>query len=264
MIPKPRARNPAIPGTTKDRTGAAGILRRAYADINRRFAGLLRDVLEVFGRIRIIETNDAAMAPRPVLYALTPDELAATSRTLQEALDRWIAAGRDPANAFWWDAYDAEAAQLGTAQTASNLGNLSTVYAAQRSLATIVYSDAYRNRVAFAQAKSYEHWTGLGAEMRAELAQIIGRAVVDLRVDRAEFVSGDDDAPSRAAQVAARIAALAEAGRAMEIDAYVEALRLPDERRPLFGPHVDAGDLRARDVVQHARREHHEEVRLED
>ena len=36
----------------------------------------------------------------------TPDELAATSRTLQEALDRWIAAGRDPANAFWWDAYD--------------------------------------------------------------------------------------------------------------------------------------------------------------
>ena len=185
MIPKPRARNPAIPGTTKDRTGAAGILRRAYADINRRFAGLLRDVLEVFDRIRTIETNDAAMAPRPVLYALTPEELAATSRTLQEALDRWIAAGRDPSNAFWWDAYDAEATQLGTAQTASNLGNLSPVYAAQRSLASIVYSDAYRNRVAFAQAKSYEHWTGLGAELRAELAQIIGRAVVDGKNPRA-------------------------------------------------------------------------------
>ena len=79
MIPKPRARNPAIPGTTKDRTGAAGILRRAYADINRRFAGLLRDVLEVFGRIRIIETNDDRLIPRPVLYALTPDELAAAT-----------------------------------------------------------------------------------------------------------------------------------------------------------------------------------------
>ena len=35
MTPKPRARNPAIPGTTKDRTGSAGILRRAVADIRR-------------------------------------------------------------------------------------------------------------------------------------------------------------------------------------------------------------------------------------
>ncbi len=198
MIPKPRVRNPAIPGTRSDRTGSAGILRRARADINRRFAGLLRDVLATFDAIRTYSLNDAA---RPVLYALTPDELAATSQALQDALDRWIAGQRDPAHTFWWDAYDAEAAQLGTAQTAANLGNLSPTYAAARSLEQIVYSEAYRNRVAFAQVKSYDHWTGLAAETRAQLSQIIGRAVVDgknPRAVRAEIAEKLDVSRSRA------------------------------------------------------------------
>ena len=184
MIPKPRARNPAIPGTTKDRTGAAGILRRAYADINRRFAGLLRDVLAIFDRIPIYSANDVAM-PTRTLYGLTPEELAATAQALQEALDRWVSAGRDPAHRFWWAPYDAEASQLGAAQSLSNLGNLSAAYASARSLQEIVFSAPYAGRVAMAQVKSYEHWTGLAAEMRAELAQIIGRAVVDGKNPRA-------------------------------------------------------------------------------
>ena len=174
--------NPAIPGTPKDRTGSAGILRRATTDINRRFAGLERDVLALFRKIPVYQVN--AELPG-VLYGLTPAQLEALSTELQAALERWIANGRDPANMFWWSAYVEEAQQLGTAQAAANLSSLSPAYAASRALETIIYSQPYQTRLAMAQVQSYEHWTGLAAQQKSELSQIIGRAVVDGKNPRA-------------------------------------------------------------------------------
>lgn len=174
---KPR-RNPAIPGTPSDRTGSSGLLRRALAEIGRRWDGLQRDVLAVFDGIRSYQVNDGEELARTI-YGLTPEEMAATSQALRDALDRWVASGREPAHTMWWSPFDAEAAHLGTAQAVANLTNLSETYAAARNLAQVVYSEAYRNRVAMAQIKSYDHWTGLAAEVRADLSQIIGRAVVD-------------------------------------------------------------------------------------
>ena len=43
----------------------------------------------------------------------------------------------------------------------------------------VVYSDAYKSRVAVAQIKSYDSWKALGERSRSDLSQIIGRAVVD-------------------------------------------------------------------------------------
>lgn len=180
-----QARDPAIPGTREDRTGTAGILRRAVADIRRRFAGLQRDVLAVFDAIRIVTANDTTGAAIRTVYAMTPEEAAAVSYALQQALERWIANGRDPAHLFWWGVYDAEAAQLGAAQAVANLTALSEVYRAQRTLQDVVFSAPYRTRVAMAQVKSYDHWTGLSAGMRSELSQIIGRAIVDGKNPRA-------------------------------------------------------------------------------
>lgn len=194
-----RAPNPIIPGSTTDRTGTAGILRRAVADIRRRFAGLQKDALAIFDRIRIVAVNDAAVAR--TLYAMTPEEMAATSQALREALDRWIANGRDPAQFAWWATYDQEAAQLGSAQSVTNLTRLSAAYGATRTLRDVVFSEAYRTRVATAQVKSYDHWTGLAAETRAELSQIIGRAVVDgknPRAVRAEIAERLDVSKARA------------------------------------------------------------------
>lgn len=197
-------RNPAIPGTSRDRTGSAGVLRRAQADIRRRFAGLQRDVLAIFSGIRIVQANDASNLPRTI-YALTPEELAAVSYALQQALDRWIAAGRDPANLLWYSVYPDQAAHLGTAQAVSNLTHLSDAYAATRTLRDVVFSQAYRNRVAMAQIKSYEHWTALSGDIRSELSQIIGRAVVDGKNPKAvrrEIMDRLDVAKSRAEQYA--------------------------------------------------------------
>lgn len=166
-----------VPGTTRDRTGAAGILRRAGAEIRKRFAAIERDLLAMFDRIPVYSLNDVRSPS--VRYGLTPAQLQGIAEELQATLARWILAGRDLDHSFWWDRYSQESAQLGTAQTVSNLTSLSPAYAAARSLADVVYSEPYRNRIAVAKFKSYEHWTGLAAEQRSDLAKVIGQAVAD-------------------------------------------------------------------------------------
>jgi hypothetical protein len=175
-------RDPIVPGDTQDRTGTRGILRRAVADINRRWAGMRRDVLGVWDGLKVLTTNAETDT---VVYTVTPEEMAATNQALRDALERWIEAGREAKNAFWYDAYSAEATQAGATQSLTNLTRLSPVYAAQRDLQRIVFSQPYRTRVALAQIKSYDHWTGLQASLRSELSQVIGRAIVDGRNPRA-------------------------------------------------------------------------------
>lgn len=197
-----RIPNPTIVGTAEERTGSMPILRRAVREIRRRYAGLQVDVLAIFDGIRIYGGNDAMAR---TLYGLTPEELAATSQALQDALDRWLLEGREASYSFWYGVYDEDASQLGSAQSVANLTRLSESYAAARSLQQVVFSDAYRNRVAMAQIKSYEHWTGLAAEARAELSQIIGRAVVDgknPKAVRTEIMERLDVSRSRAASYA--------------------------------------------------------------
>ncbi len=175
-----RVRNPILPGTPKERTGSGPIIRRAVADINARFAALTAEVLAAFDRVPVYARNDASS----VLYGLTPQQLAELSGELQASLDAYVANNGADVYRFWWSPYVSEASQLGTAQAAANLANLSPVYAAARNLQTIMFSEPYRNRVGIAQTKSFEHWSGQSAQIRAELAQIIGSAVADGRPPR--------------------------------------------------------------------------------
>ena len=171
--------NPIISGTAKDRTGAGRTIRRAEAETDRRFAGLETDVLAIFDRIPIYALNAAADPGPRVLYGMTAAQMTALNLELQAAVERWIADGRDTAELFWWSPYAEESAQMGTAQSVANLDNLSPVYAAARTLESAVYSTPYKNRLAMAQIKSYEHWTGMAATQKTELSQIIGQAVID-------------------------------------------------------------------------------------
>jgi hypothetical protein len=185
---RPRPRQPIIPGNAADRTGSAGILRRALAAIRARYAGLTAEAVVIFKRIRIVgevAQNDMADRPRTI-YALSPEELAAVAQALQEALDRWLeVVASGGYRAHWYGRFDAEAAQLGTTQSVTNLTGLSPAYAASRDLSAVLFSEPYRNRVAMAQIKSYEHWTGISAGERSALSQIIGRGVVDGKNPRA-------------------------------------------------------------------------------
>lgn len=172
-----RPRNPIVPTNRSDRTGSAGIVRRACAEVRRRFEGLRKDLLAIFDRIPVYAMND--IRGPEVRYGLTPEQLAGIADELSATLQRWIGAERDPAVTMWWDAYNEEASQLGAAQTVNNLRNISPVYAAARDLASVIYSEAYRTRVRIAKFRSNEYWTGLTAEQRQTLAQVIGRAVAD-------------------------------------------------------------------------------------
>ena len=53
-----RTPNPLLSGNSRERTGSVGIMRRAIAEIRKRFAGLTRDVLAVFARIPVYARND--------------------------------------------------------------------------------------------------------------------------------------------------------------------------------------------------------------
>lgn len=176
--------NPIIPGSNNDRTGTLPILRRAVREINRRWAGLQADVLAAFDAIPAYAIN-AGETVDLYRYGLTADQMSRLSAELQASVERWIADGRDPANLFWWSQYVSEAQQLGTAQSVANLSQLSPAYAAARNIASVIYSEPYVQRLAVAQFKSYEHWTGLAAAQKSELAQVIGRAVTDGKNPRA-------------------------------------------------------------------------------
>lgn len=172
-----RPRSPIVPQNRADRTGSAGIIRRASAVVRRRFEGLRKDVLVIFDRIPVYSINDVR-SPE-VRYGLTADQLAGIAEELSATLQRWIGAERDPSGLLWWEPFDEEASQLGTAQSVANLRNISSVYAAARDLAQVIYSDAYRTRVRIAKFRSNEYWTGLAADQRQKLAEVIGRAVAD-------------------------------------------------------------------------------------
>lgn len=203
---KTRTPNPLLSGNPRERTGSAGIMRRATSEISTRFAGLARDVLAVFARIPVYARNDdkgtdTITAPTLVHYGATPQALDQTMIDLQAALDRWLLDGRETKYIAWWDVYQQEAAQLGTAQTVANLTNLSPAYAAARSLESIVFSEPYRTRAAVAQVRSNEYWTGLSAQARSDLAGVIGRAVVDgknPKAVRTEIMQRLDVSKSRA------------------------------------------------------------------
>lgn len=173
---QPRPRNPAIPGTPRDRTGSSSLLRKAIGQISARWQGLRKDVLAVFDRIPVYALNEEVTAVR---YGMTPDVMDRTMLDIQEALARWVQDGRQAKYLFWWDPFVQQAAQLGAAQSAANLGNLSSAYATARTLDQVVTSEPYRTRVGLARIKSYEHWTGIKAEAQSRLAGIIGRAVAD-------------------------------------------------------------------------------------
>ena len=203
-----RPRSPIIPGDTTDRTGSGPVQRRAIRAIRQRWAGLTAEVLAIFRRIRVLGTvaqNDASDAPRTI-YALTAEELAAVTFALREAFDRWIeAVAEGRYRTHWFAQFDAEAAQLGLAQSAANLTALSATYAASRDIAGALMSRGFQNRVAMAQIKSYEHWSGLAAQEKSVLSQIIGRGIADgknPRVVAKEIAERMDVSRSRAEQYA--------------------------------------------------------------
>jgi hypothetical protein len=174
--------------------------------IRRRFEGVRRDLLAIFGRIRVYRTNDAGDADddgRTVYGA----DLAMLSQEIQTSVDTWLTSDQDDdvVPLPWWDRYEEEAALLGAGLAVANLSRLSDSYAATRTLTQVVTSDAYRARLAAARFSSREFWGGLKSTLRADVAQIIGRAIADGKSPqqvRAEIAARVEATKARALQFA--------------------------------------------------------------
>jgi uncharacterized protein with gpF-like domain len=102
----------------------------------------------------------------------------ALSETTQRILDKWIIDGKSPDD-FFYATFSEQAVAAGTATAYTNIATVSATYAAAESLAKIVNSQPYQNAIATAQFKSYEHWTGLAAQTKADMMQVITQAVAD-------------------------------------------------------------------------------------
>ena len=174
-VQKPKS--PIIPANPKDRTGTGKLVAKALRDINSRFENLGAAVVSAFLRIPRYELNDAA--GQVIRYAMTPAQLSQVAAEIQEAVIRWIAEGKSLDGMFWWDSYIDEATQTGIAQSVANLSALSASYAATTTVQSVLSQPIYTERLGVAKFKSYEHWTGLSAQLKSELSSIIGRAVTD-------------------------------------------------------------------------------------
>lgn len=167
-------RNPILPADTGDRTGSAGIRRRCAAETRRRFARIRRDLLAVFASVRIYGANQTA--DERTLYAATETDLGRIAGEIQFSIDQGLAPDVGGFRS-WFDRYEEEAALLGAALAFANLSRLDPGYAATRTLPQITQSQAFQDSLAAARFASGEHMAGLASELRADVAQIVGRGI---------------------------------------------------------------------------------------
>ena len=176
-----KPRDPLLPGNAQDRTGAQGILRRAQARLRARQRRAVREAQEAFGALPVlgdVARNDTIGA-RFTLYAARADVVERVYALLTAALQRYYVGETGGWRGHWFAEFIEEAARLGTTQSHANLAHIAPRYAAERTLADALFSEPFRNRVAAAQVKSYEHWVGMAGADRAKLADVVSRAIAD-------------------------------------------------------------------------------------
>lgn len=199
MTPK----NPIRVGDADDRTGARRISASALADIRRRYRALTKRVVAAFEMIPVYLVNAPEDEYDRHAYGSTPDAIGRTISDIQAAIDEYIGSFRS--SDAWYGVYIEQAMHAGAAQSVANLTAISEAYAATRTLGDAVLSPAHALRVEMAKVKSYEHWKGVSADIRQEMAQIIGRAIADGKNPKSvvtEIKNRLDVSRSKAAQYA--------------------------------------------------------------
>lgn len=159
-----RMTDPRLPRNPADRVGTAGIERAAQKEIARRYRA---------ARAQIMARMDQ--------LGLTPDQADLLVQDVGAIMERWIADGTP--RQFWYtDDFTAAAASKGATLAHVNLAGLSPEYAAARqSVEQILFSDAYLTRLRMARLADLEHFTGLAAGAKSDLAGVITRGIADGR-----------------------------------------------------------------------------------
>jgi hypothetical protein len=172
-------KNPIIPRSKTDPVGANRILNKALKEIDARYKGAETEIIAAFNAVPVYALNSGtAINEAEVAYGLSAIDRMALSETIQRILDKWLIDGKSPDD-FFYATFSEQAVATGAATAYTNISTVSSTYAAAETLSSIIHSQPYQNAIATAQFKSYEHWTGLAAQTKADLMQVITQAVAD-------------------------------------------------------------------------------------
>lgn len=165
--PKLRAVRARLPGSDADPTGQDQRILSARADFRRRLKEAKQAYIDAFEQIPRQLTNAARYT-----YQLDPARLTTLLQDLGEQVDRLLLEGRSAERLWFVQQYVMPAYARGTQTTWTNIVTQSVPYAELRpGIETILYSQAYQNRVGLIAARVFEDMVGFTAETRSKLAR---------------------------------------------------------------------------------------------
>lgn len=199
-----RLPQPRISQSLTDPLGSASLLNKMDKTITAKYKQIKREVLALFDMIPVSAVN--ADTSGNYFYDFSSARAASFSEQLQTLLDEILLDGDDFYHGqMWANLYVTDAYQQGTQKANSELSSLSTVYAEQRPISSILYSEPYQNRLQLAWSSGYSDWKGLSDYSRQQLASVIMEGIArgaNPRDVEADIVNRVDVSHSRARQIA--------------------------------------------------------------
>jgi hypothetical protein len=169
-----RIAQPRLPASRTDPVGANVRIKKAWRKSDAKFKLIREQILEIFNAIPVAQNN--AQDEYGYTYDFNATRAATFSEKIQRILDD-ILLEDTTAGQMWMGVEVEDAYQSGVQQAQGNLAKISSVYAEQRSMADILYSEPYLNRLGIAYASTYSDWQGLSDQGRHQLASVVMEGV---------------------------------------------------------------------------------------
>lgn len=167
-----RLPQPRISQSLTDPLGSAPRLNKMDKDINARYKRIRAALLDLFRSIPVSERN--AESSGNYYYDFSSSRAASFMDELQRLLDQFLLEGDTfDHGQMWANIHIGDAWAAGTQKANSELSSLSSLYAEQRPMAAILYSEPYLNRLQLAYTQGYSDWSGLSDYTRQQVASVV-------------------------------------------------------------------------------------------
>lgn len=167
-----RLPQPRISQSLTDPLGSAPRLNKMDKDITARYKRIREALLELFRKIPVSESN--AESSGNYYYDFSASRSASFMDELQRLLDQFLLEGDTfDHGQMWANIHIGDAWAAGTQRANSELSSLSNLYAEQRPMADILYSEPYLNRLQLAYTQGYSDWSGLSDYTRQQVASVV-------------------------------------------------------------------------------------------
>lgn len=168
-----RIPSPRLPTSTTDPVGADRRVGSAWKQIDAKYNELQTRIVELFEATPSSQVNVDGYGYQ---YDFSAQRAASISDEIQRILDEVLLEG-DSFNQFWMGIEVTSSYEAATRIAQGNLASISADYAAQRTIADILYSEPYMRRLGIAYSSSYSDWKGLSDQGRSQLASVITEGI---------------------------------------------------------------------------------------